>query len=155
MPSLVPRLAQALWLISSAIAAILPAVGSLQQPSSCQRKCGEVDIPYPFGIGSADSPEHCARPGFSLSCNNSRVFLRDVEVLSISLEKSQARIRMDMSSDCCNTSTGTPYRFSDTGNLFTVIGCSTLAYIGDEDYAGNRRWWWTGLSGSRIMKSVQ
>ncbi|RLM66613.1 hypothetical protein C2845_PM16G05360 [Panicum miliaceum] len=56
--------------LGAALAAILPAVSALPpQPSSnCQRKCGQVDIPYPFGIGSDDSPDHFALPGFNLSC---------------------------------------------------------------------------------------
>lgn len=31
----------------------------------CQTKCGDVDVPYPFGIG----PPHCYRPGFNLTCH--------------------------------------------------------------------------------------
>ncbi|VAI21176.1 unnamed protein product [Triticum turgidum subsp. durum] len=33
--------------------------------STCERTCGDVDIPYPFGIG----PSHCYRPGFNLTCD--------------------------------------------------------------------------------------
>ncbi|XP_044949343.1 wall-associated receptor kinase 3-like [Hordeum vulgare subsp. vulgare] len=32
---------------------------------TCERTCGDVDIPYPFGIG----PSHCYRPGFNLTCD--------------------------------------------------------------------------------------
>ncbi|CAL5034774.1 unnamed protein product [Urochloa decumbens] len=66
------------------------------------------------------------------------------------LHQAQIRMRMDMSSSCYDISrgkmryndwslnlTGTPYRFSDTGNKFTVVGCRTLAYIGDQDDVGN------------------
>lgn len=31
---------------------------------------------------------------------------------------------------------GSPFRFSDTANKFTVIGCRTLAYIADQDNVG-------------------
>ncbi|KAF7067390.1 hypothetical protein CFC21_073293 [Triticum aestivum] len=31
----------------------------------CGRKCGDVDVLYPFGIG----PSHCYRPGFNLTCD--------------------------------------------------------------------------------------
>ncbi|EMS47563.1 Wall-associated receptor kinase 3 [Triticum urartu] len=38
-------------------------------PDGCQETeggtCGDVDIPYPFGIG----PSHCYRPGFNLTCD--------------------------------------------------------------------------------------
>uniref|UniRef100_A0A453LN94 EGF-like domain-containing protein n=1 Tax=Aegilops tauschii subsp. strangulata TaxID=200361 RepID=A0A453LN94_AEGTS len=32
---------------------------------TCQRKCGDVNVLYPFGIG----PSHCYRPGFNLTCD--------------------------------------------------------------------------------------
>ncbi|RCV33174.1 hypothetical protein SETIT_7G061500v2 [Setaria italica] len=137
------------------LAVILSSVEALPPPSNnCQRKCGEVDIPYPFGIGPYDSPDHCSLPGFNLSCTevghgSFRPFHKDVEVLNISLQQGLARIRMDMSTYCYNTSTkemdylnwrlnltGTPYRFSETANMFTVVGCRTLAYIGDENNIG-------------------
>ncbi|RCV33179.1 hypothetical protein SETIT_7G061900v2 [Setaria italica] len=140
---------QVLWL-ASALAAIHPVVGALPQPSSnCQRRYGQLEIHYPFGIGSGDSPDHCAMPGFYLNCSDSKTFLGNVEVLNISIQNSTARMRVTMASSCYNTSTkdmdynaralnltGTPYRLSDTANKFTVVGCRTLAYIADQDNVG-------------------
>lgn len=154
MASIRQVLAQVMLCLGAAMAAaILPAVGALPpQPSSnCQRSCGNVSIPYPFGIGPDDSPDHCSLPGFNLSCTDDttdgswRPFYLGVEVSSISLQEAQARMRMDMSYSCYNASSGSmdkgnwwslnltdsPYRFSDTGNKFTVVGCGFLAYIGD------------------------
>ena len=142
------RLAAQLPWLGIVLAVTLAAVGALAPPSSnCQRKCGDVDIQYPFGIGPDDSPDHCSLPGFNLSCRDDgrgalRPFHKDVEVLDISLQQGFARMRMDMSTYCYNTFTkemghrrwildlrGTPYRFSETANLFTIVGCRTLAYI--------------------------
>ncbi|XP_044408502.1 wall-associated receptor kinase 3 [Triticum aestivum] len=63
-----------------ASAAVLGAAGGiLRVPSSdslahCIPRCGDVDIPYPFGIGPG-----CFRQGFDLTCNHStynpRLFL--------------------------------------------------------------------------------
>lgn len=153
-----------LWIgsVVVAVAASLSAVAvgeaALPPPRpsrNCQRQCGGVDIPYPFGIGPDDSPDHCSLPRFNLSCKDNghgalRPFHNDVEVLGVLLQQGQARMRMHMSTYCYNTSTkkmdnrdwwwvnltGTPYRFSNTGNLFTVVGCRTLAYIGDQDNVG-------------------
>ncbi|XP_062225406.1 wall-associated receptor kinase 2-like [Phragmites australis] len=138
-----------LWLTP---ATMLPAFGALPQPSSnCKRKCGQVDIPYPFGIGPDDSPDHCALPGFNLSCDDASLkpFYYNVEVQSISLLKGQARMFNQISSFCYNPKsqnmepdtwqlnfTDTPYRISDTDNKFTVIGCRTLAYISDDEDKG-------------------
>ncbi|VAH55693.1 unnamed protein product [Triticum turgidum subsp. durum] len=116
--------------------------------SSCQRDCGGVDIPYPFGIvdSPGDSSSDCAMPGFGLTCHETDVnggrrtpFYYEVEVVDVSLQQGQARMQNHISSYCYNATTqgmdasewrltGTPYRFADT-NKFTVIGCQTLAYI--------------------------
>ncbi|KAK3144969.1 hypothetical protein QOZ80_4AG0320520 [Eleusine coracana subsp. coracana] len=124
------------------------------QPSSkCQRKCGNVEIPYPFGLSSG-LPDNCAISGFNLTCKKIgngvyKPFYTNVEVSNISLQKAQARLLNAISSFCYNTTdttmhynnwslnlTGTPYSFSDTSNKFTVIGCQALAYIQDDD-SGN------------------
>lgn len=128
-----------------------PAVGALPPPSSnCQRKCGDVDIPYPFAIGPTDTPDHCGFPGFNVSCNHTgngtyKPFRGGVELLNISLEDAQCRVMHFLSSSCYNRTAkqmdysewqinlSKPYRFSDIRNKFTVIGCRTLAYIDDDN----------------------
>ncbi|KAF7080813.1 hypothetical protein CFC21_084824 [Triticum aestivum] len=136
--------------LSAVFAARLAAVaGALAQPSSdCQSKCGDVDVPFPFGIG----PE-CAMPGFSLTCNDTggrrAPFFSNVEIVRLSLERGQAWMMNVISSACYNATsrdmeynywilnlTNTPYRLSDTDNKFTAVGCRTLAYISDERYTG-------------------
>ncbi|KAM3317940.1 hypothetical protein ACQJBY_035583 [Aegilops geniculata] len=148
-----------LWL-AAVLAAMFPLFGAASpQPSSkCQRKCGSVDIPYPFGIvhspddDNGDDDGHCAMNGFGLTCNETginggrhRPFYGNVEVVGVSLQQGQARMLNNISYYCYNTTTremdrdewsldfaGTPFRFSDTTNKFTVIGCQTLAYIVDD-----------------------
>lgn len=143
------RLPAVQWLVV-AVAAILPTIGALPPPSSnCQRYCGDVQIPYPFGIGP-ESPDHCSMPGFNLSCNDNgngvmRPFYSNVEVLDISMLQGRARMLNEISSYCYSTTDqnmhyndwsldfgGTPYMFSGTSNKFTVIGCQSLAYITDD-----------------------
>ncbi|XP_006653308.2 wall-associated receptor kinase 2-like [Oryza brachyantha] len=129
--------------LTVAFAAALLAGGTKGQcPNS---KCGGLDIPYPFGIRS----DNCSLPGFAIDCNNSIPFHGDVEVLGISLQPAQIRVMNAISSSCYNTTskgmdstrweldlTSTPFMLSDT-NKFTVIGCRTLAYIGNRDDADN------------------
>ncbi|KAF0892643.1 hypothetical protein E2562_017623 [Oryza meyeriana var. granulata] len=128
--------------LSAALAVDLLAGGAKAQCPDT--KCGGVDIPYPFSIG----PGSCAMTGFELDCNNSRPFLGDFEVLSISLQRAQLRVLNRISSFCYNSASqvmeeitwvknlNTPFMLSDAGNKFTVIGCRTLAYITDEDNVG-------------------
>ncbi|TVU37595.1 hypothetical protein EJB05_10919, partial [Eragrostis curvula] len=149
-PAMVCRaaLATLLWLSA---APWLPAVagGTLAPPAGqeCQTKCGSVDIPYPFGYG----PDHCMRSEFLIQCNDTgngvfKPFLgtTNVEVLDISLRSGQARVLNNISDYCYDASSqemkpsewywdlkGTLFTFSDTANKFTVVGCRTLAYIGD------------------------
>ncbi|KAG8063953.1 hypothetical protein GUJ93_ZPchr0004g40302 [Zizania palustris] len=115
--------------------------------AECQpTKCGDVDIPYPFGISS----DNCAfSDDFKIDCNNSKPLIGDLELLNISLSLGQIRVMSPISSSCYNTTskdmdstewifdlTGTPFMVSDSNKL-TVIGCRTLAYIADEDNVGN------------------
>ncbi|CAL9082292.1 unnamed protein product, partial [Musa acuminata var. zebrina] len=126
---------------------MLPLLGAAASaaaaPPGCRTRCGEVDVPYPFGIG-----HNCAMEGFSLDCNTTddgleKLFVFNVEITNISLPLGQARMLSEISWQCYNVSdnsidyyvwylnfTDTPYRFSDDLNKFTVIGCDTLAYFG-------------------------
>ncbi|CAL9148082.1 unnamed protein product [Musa hybrid cultivar] len=133
---------------SSSKLLMLPLVGAAASAAGplpgCRTRCGEIDVPYPFGIGP-----NCSREGFSLDCNTTddgleKLFVFNVEITDISLPLGQTRMLNGISWQCYNVSNnstysntwhlnlvGTPYRFSDVHNKFTVIGCETLAYIGD------------------------
>uniref|UniRef100_A0A0D3FUT7 Wall-associated receptor kinase galacturonan-binding domain-containing protein n=1 Tax=Oryza barthii TaxID=65489 RepID=A0A0D3FUT7_9ORYZ len=92
------------------ILAVLPwlctAVSAGDPLPNCERSCGGVEIPYPFGLEPA-----CALPGFNLTCNTTGVHKPMDEM------NWQLNLR------------DTPYRLSDFGNKFTAIGCETLAYL--------------------------
>ncbi|XP_052152954.1 wall-associated receptor kinase 2-like [Oryza glaberrima] len=132
-----------LWLAIAFASELLTGGAKAECPDT---KCGGVDIPYPFSIFGQDS---CAAMShFKLHCNDSRPFLGAFEVLNISLQLGQLRVLNRISSFCYNTTSqemeqhkwnktlSAPFRFSDTGNKFTVIGCRTLAYITDKDDTG-------------------
>ncbi|KAF3322248.1 putative wall-associated receptor kinase-like 16 [Carex littledalei] len=147
------------WLLLFHLLALLLVPNSLaqaQQPLGCQTTCGEVNIPYPFGIG-----QRCAlSKKFELNCTRNqngtyKPFFSNVEVVNISLFPSQARIKHHMSWQCYNKTaknvsydhrslnlTRTPFRFSSTKNKFTAIGAQTLPYFYLQN--GNNIWYRTG-----------
>ncbi|KAF8410187.1 hypothetical protein HHK36_002709 [Tetracentron sinense] len=132
-----------LWVLLHLILLSLTAAHSQQTLPGCQDKCGNVTVPYPFGLVGNSS---CYRPLMDISCNYSsnppKLFLSTgtVEVLEISL-LGQVRINHSIAWDCYEDGVRTnrfdtwtnmfkyPYTFSDTLNRFIAIGCDTLAFI--------------------------
>ncbi|CAK9140008.1 unnamed protein product, partial [Ilex paraguariensis] len=108
----------------------------------CQRQCGNITVPYPFGIGLGTG---CAIDSWlEINCNTSfnppKPFIGGLEVRDIS--DSQVRITNVVANKCydrlgaltheniawTNLLGSSPYSFSDA-NKFTVIGCDDLALI--------------------------
>lgn len=99
----------------------------------CSDTCGNVRIPYPFGMGS----DCYLNDWFSVNCTSSIPYLsavNNLEILSVNLGNQTVKINVLMTSDCQNTVRnssqilsvnlgGTPYLFSQEHNKFTVEGC--------------------------------
>ncbi|WVZ49625.1 hypothetical protein U9M48_000965 [Paspalum notatum var. saurae] len=123
--------------------------------SGCLRRCGGVDIPYPFGAGPADSCS--ASPELRLHCNDTagdgvnKLFIRGTgdrfEVLGIDVIQGQMRVVSQIFHSCFSNDTNTaskgwswsyflpePYRFSSARNKLTVLGCLTVTYMLGYDY---------------------
>ncbi|XP_047072062.1 wall-associated receptor kinase 5-like [Lolium rigidum] len=134
----------------------LPAVATPDGASSgrsislpgCPDKCGDVPIPYPFGVGM-----HCAASRlnsyFNLTCDDTinppRPKVGDpgavVEITDISLEHGEMRVLTPINYICFKSNITfttdtqgyglefTPFLRSPSRNRFTVIGCNTLGLI--------------------------
>ncbi|CAM0150216.1 unnamed protein product [Urochloa decumbens] len=133
--------------LSTTDALLLPTVAlvRLGLHDYCNTSCGDIRVPYPFGISPG-----CYRPGFHLTCNTNynppRLLLDHdgtLEVINISLPDSTVRVvrhfmaYTDLVTDLNNGSTivyfdipdiGEPYTLS-TKNEFIFYGCNLQATL--------------------------
>lgn len=148
-PRLLDPSLRSLLLCLSAAAAVGVLADVVDPPVAhlpgCQPRCGDVDIPYPFGIG-----DQCAiHPGFIIDCTpvngTDTPFKGPFEVTKVSVLDAKTWIEIDISLQCYDDTTrpmkletwtekftGTPFKFSYLDNKIFVIGCNSLACITSE-----------------------
>ncbi|KAM6552203.1 hypothetical protein CsatB_002011 [Cannabis sativa] len=128
-----------LWPSISSVAAGLTMVNS----PNCETKCGDVEVPYPFGIHD----QNCAiRKNFLLKCKTSTgspklTLGENLEVSNIDVEKATMSVKHFYSYYCYRKSGSSIYgittfirltnsfTLSDSENKLFAFGCDTLAFM--------------------------
>ncbi|CAA7389681.1 unnamed protein product [Spirodela intermedia] len=138
--SLLWRFLLHLFLVAAGATATAEAAGGALP--GCPDRCGNISVPYPFGI----APD-CYRPGFRMICDSSinppKLFLSNGMVVS-EIRDADLVVEGPIAKACYNSSlrnvvkfevTWTPYTLSRR-NKFTALGCTTVAmnFQGDEEF---------------------
>jgi hypothetical protein len=117
------------------IFAIVAAAATMAKPG-CPSKCGDVEIPFPFGLSEACFLDE----SFNITCQSEKPFTGNIPVRNISIENHELHVRTLVARDCYqpdgrrdprnSTTLRSPEKtISNTKNKFTVIGCDTYAYL--------------------------
>ncbi|XP_026410600.1 wall-associated receptor kinase 2-like [Papaver somniferum] len=135
---------------------VTAASSFMQAKPGCPAKCGNVSIPYPFGIFDAAGGEGCSINrgwiGYGITCNTSfdppKPFLGKGSLQVLSISESEIRVRNKQVAGRCFTESGvlvgetisnnyssneisyslerSPFTFSYTKNRLFAIGCDTI-----------------------------
>ncbi|KAJ6765725.1 hypothetical protein OIU79_021832, partial [Salix purpurea] len=112
----------------------------------CQEKCGNVSVPYPFGILE---PSCAMNDYFFLNCNSTDeshpelLFAPNMPISNISELEGTVTVGIDAAFSCYNKTgiqtdffqqqmtlgSARPFMFSHTRNIFTAIAYDTLAVV--------------------------
>ncbi|XP_076890287.1 wall-associated receptor kinase-like 1 [Bidens hawaiensis] len=123
-----------LFSLTTASASVVPRYAK----PGCKDTCGNVLIPYPFGIGAGCS----VNKWYIIQCNSSTPYLsafKHLHVLGINLENQTVIVKMPKYSACRNPVANSmsidldmsPFLFSKSHNKFVFEGCGNAVMMGD------------------------
>jgi hypothetical protein len=139
-------------IVSGVIIFAMVAVATTNTKHGCIGKCGDVEIPFPFGL-----TEDCyLDESFTITCNDSEIPMRgDFVVTSISFETHEFHVTNFVARNCYNRlgqlvrnnepwlTASHIFTISNSKNKFIVLGCDTIAYLRGSQ---NKENYWTGCA---------
>ncbi|KAF5768266.1 putative flavanone 3-dioxygenase [Helianthus annuus] len=128
-----PHIILLLTIFISSIPMAAPAP-SYSKPG-CTDTCGNITLPYPFGMG----PNCFLNKWYAVDCiNSSKPFLsalNNLPLLAVDLTQQMVLVNLPMTSACNTTQilnlAHTPFLFSKLHNRFIVQGCGTGEILSD------------------------
>ncbi|KAK2453245.1 putative wall-associated receptor kinase [Trifolium repens] len=111
----------------------------------CKNKCGNVTIPYPFGISESSIPNQGTcylESKFELKCeNDTKLIWGDMQVYNINILEGELELTTFVSGYCNSTHSNQPtlqlsssgFSVSSTENKFITVGCDTYGFIDSID----------------------
>ncbi|KAL2318393.1 hypothetical protein Fmac_032269 [Flemingia macrophylla] len=122
------------------VVAVALAPDQIQTLPGCNSTCGNIQIPYPFGVGnSSTQPQQpCSlEPKFDLVCNNSNSNLLwgDLTVLSINVQAHQMDVMFWVAGFCNDSDYNNPwittadFSISRKENKFLTVGCDSYGLL--------------------------
>ncbi|GJM87190.1 hypothetical protein PR202_ga03120 [Eleusine coracana subsp. coracana] len=141
-----------LSLLAPASGQVPPSVSGIARPG-CRDRCGNITVPYPFGIGAGYYRDDGLQ-GFELVCNDTHYSpprlstqRNDHQLTDLSLAGGEVRAYHVATRQCYNSTggfverntdmysyislLGTSYRFSPAKNRLVALGCPNLGYFVD------------------------
>jgi hypothetical protein len=138
-------------IVSGVIIFAMVAAATTNVKPGCPSKCGDVDIPFPFGLNEA-----CyLGKRFNITCHSGIPKIGTLNVTSISIENHELHVSNFVAHNCYNRLgqivttneallwAGKMFTISNSKNKFIVLGCDTLAYL--RGYQ-NGEYYWMGCA---------